>query len=146
MLPVLRRSTPTTWEDRWDWPPREMIRWLNELVEPGTSQSTLTGAYPVDMREDDKNVYVDAELPGFDKQEINVTLEDGALNISAERKAEEETGTSHLKERRYTRVQRRFSLPASVDESKVDAKYENGVLHLKMPKTPEEKPRRIKVA
>lgn len=104
------------------------------------------GAYPVDIREDDENLYVDAELPGFRKEEVQVTLEKGLLNIRAERKAEEFSGTRHLDERRFNRVNRRFTLPADIDETQVEARFENGLLHLKLQKTAETQPRKIDIS
>jgi HSP20 family protein len=89
-------------------------------------------------------VFVDAELPGFRKDEIDLTLEGGVLTITAERKQEPKK-TEHLTERRYTRVQRSFALPTSVDESAVDAKLEGGVLKLKLAKHDEVKPHKIEV-
>lgn len=65
--------------------------------------------------------------------------------IAAERKSEEPKGTKHLSERRYTRVERSFTLPSDVDESQIDAKLEKGVLHLEMPKTEQAKRKRIEV-
>jgi HSP20 family protein len=109
------------------------------------SGQPLTGVYPVDVREDDEHLYVEAELPGFQKNEIDVNLEGGVLSISAERTPEEFTGTRHLDERRYTRVQRSFALPTSVDDSDVDAKFEDGLLKLTLDKKPESRRRKITV-
>lgn len=107
----------------------------------------VAGSYPVDIHEDQDFIYVDAELPGFTRDDVNVTLEKGVLSIAAERK-EEENGESkhqHLKERRFRRVQRAFKIPGTVDEGKVDATLTDGVLHLKLHKREEVKPRRIEV-
>jgi len=142
MLPALRHNRrvwlPTRWLDR------EFDRLFDGF--PGDVEPATPGAYPADIWEDDDNVYVEAEMPGFERDEINVTLEDGILNIAAERKNEEEKGTRHLTERRYTQVRRSFSLPTAVDDAKVGAKLENGLLHLTLPKRAEVKPRRIKIA
>jgi len=108
-------------------------------------EATSLGAYPVDIHEDDDHVYVEAELPGFDKDEVEVTLENGILRINAERKSEEKKGQPHLTERRFTRVSRAFSLPTTVDEGKVDAKLNDGVLNLTLDKRDEVKPRKIQV-
>ena len=105
-----------------------------------------TAAYPVDIHEDSQAVYVEAELPGFKKEEIDVSFEKGVLRIVAERKSNQEKrekGKAHLLERRYTRVSRAFALPAEVDDNKVDAKLDGGVLALKFHKREEVKPRRI---
>jgi HSP20 family protein len=107
-------------------------------------QEATEGAYPVDIHEDEQHVYVEAELPGFTKDQINVTLENGVLQIAAERKAETH-GQTHLNERRITKVTRRFSIPNTVDDQKVQARLDSGVLHLTLQKRDEVLPRRIEV-
>jgi HSP20 family protein len=121
---------------------RALDRWLGE----GTETDGL-GKYPVDVREDANHLYVDAEVPGFKAEEINVTFEKGVLSITAERKpvTEKTDAQTHLAERRYTKVSRSFTIPGPVDENKIEAKLENGVLHLTLHKREEAKPRRIEV-
>lgn len=107
----------------------------------------LTVAYPVDISEKDGQILVDAEMPGFSKNEIDVTVENGILKISAERKEEKTTGKKHhLHERHYARVERQLALPCEVDDAKAMTKFENGVLHLTMPKVSETRGRKIKVS
>jgi HSP20 family protein len=106
--------------------------------------------YGVDVREDADHLYVEAELPGFKKDEIDVTLENQTLTISAERKSEtkeggEKKGDWLLRERRYSRFLRSFTLPPTVDDQKVDAKLNDGVLTITLNKREETKPRRITV-
>ena len=102
----------------------------------GHTEADLTAAYPVDIREDDKSIYVDAEMPGFKREEINVTLEEGVLSITAERKTEEEKKDqkSHLHERCYTRVERSFRMPTAIEAGKVAAELKDGVLHVTLQK------------
>jgi len=107
-----------------------------------------TAAYPCDIREENGQIIVDAELPGFKKEEIKVTLDNGVLNISADHKEEhqkKDDGHSYLHERQYRRIQRTFTLPAAVNESKVDASLKNGVLHLKIDKNKESKTHEIAI-
>jgi len=114
-------------------------RWFDDETE-------VTGTYPVDIREDDDHVYVEAELPGFTKDQVNATFEKGVLSIVAERKPEKpKEGQTHVAERRFTRVARSFTLPNTVDENKIEAQLADGVLHLKLSKREEVKPRRIDV-
>ena len=103
--------------------------------------------YGVDVREDGDHFYVEAELPGFKKNEIDITLENQTLTITAERGGEEkqEKGEYLLQERRFSRFQRSFTLPPTVDEGKVDAKLQDGVLHIPLNKREETKPRKIQV-
>lgn len=104
--------------------------------------------YGVDVREDPDHLYVEAEVPGFKKEEIDITLENSTLTITAERNpqaSEDQKGDWLLRERRYTRFSRSFTLPPTVDESTVDAKLDNGVLKITLNKREETKPRKITV-
>ncbi|MFW6060455.1 MAG: Hsp20/alpha crystallin family protein [Phycisphaeraceae bacterium] len=141
MLPTTRRG-----ETPFDLMQREFDRLADwPWAWRGGNGGQLTAAYPVDIREDDNHVYVEAELPGFKKDEIEVTMEQGILTINASRKQEERQGEEHLTERRFTRVSRSFRLPTPVDEGNIDAHLEEGVLTLTLPKREEVKPRRIEV-
>jgi HSP20 family protein len=111
----------------------------------GMWREDMLGDYPVDIHEEDGEIQVDAELPGFKPDEVDVRLENGRLYINAERDTGTKKGTAHVNERRFTRVNRTFTLPAKVDEEKVNANMENGVLHLTMPKKENEQSRRIEV-
>jgi HSP20 family protein len=104
--------------------------------------------YGVDVREDADHLYVEAELPGFKKEEVDITLENQTLTISAERreKADEKKGDWLLNERRYTRFLRSFTLPTTISEQAVNAKLENGVLAVTLDKREETKPRKITVS
>jgi HSP20 family protein len=141
MLPVsVRRG------ERWlepTWFDRELGRMFRRFWGEELPSGDLTGAYPVDIEEDDEAVTVEAELPGFKPEEVDVSLDDGRLNITAERKPEEKKGKTHLSERRFVRVERSFTLPTAVDQEKAEAKLEGGVLHLRLPKAEESKPRRV---
>jgi HSP20 family protein len=105
--------------------------------------------YAVDVREDADHIYVEAELPGYKKNDVEITLENQTLTIAAERKEEqkqEQKGQMLLHERRYSRFLRAFTLPPTVDDSKVDAKLADGVLTVTLNKREETKPRKITVA
>src|SRR3954465_12017228 len=106
--------------------------------------------YAVDVREDADHLYVEAELPGFRKEDVDITLENQTLTISAERRSESKQGDQKkgdllLHERRYTRFLRSFTLPPTVDEGSVNARLQDGVLTLTITKREETKPRKIKV-
>jgi len=114
----------------------------------GGSRANWMAPYGVDIREDQDHLYVEADLPGFKKDEVDITLENQTLTISAEHRPEatEETkGDWLLNERRYARFLRSFTLPPTVDESKVDAKLADGVLRVILNKREETKPRKIQV-
>lgn len=110
---------------------------------------TDTGAsYPVDVREDGDHYYIDAELPGFNKDEIDITVEKNVLTLSAEHKAEsnQQQGEYLVNERRRQSVTRSFRLPPTVDDGSASANLVNGVLTLTLKKREEIKPRKITVA
>src|SRR5438876_12238853 len=108
---------------------------------------TYLAPFGVDVREDADHIYVEAELPGFKKEDVDITLENQTLTISAEHKeTTEKKGDYLLNERRYQRFLRSFTLPPTVDEKKVDAKLNDGVLNITLNKREETKPRKIQVA
>jgi len=84
-------------------------------------------------------------MPGFGKDDINVSINDDFLTIQAERTSEAPKGRPYLNERSFARVQRTLRLPSTVDPDSVDAKLENGVLHMEMKKSETERTRRIEV-
>ena len=136
-----------TFNKVWD-NPLEMLRDVDRAIGNRFNFDTgdLTAQYPVDIHEDDDDLTVEAELPGFAKEEVDVNIDQGVLTISAERKvAERPEGTMHVHERKYLRVARKFTLPTSVDPTNVDAKLADGVLTLKLSKRDEVKPRKINV-
>lgn len=131
---------------------REFDSLLGRLVSGrDTRDGNYFAPYAVDVREDGDHVYVEAELPGFKKDEVDITLENQTLTIAAERKAENKQGNGSpgellLHERRYTRFLRSFNLPPTVDEQTVNAKLSDGVLTITLNKREETKPRKIKVS
>lgn len=108
--------------------------------------------YSVDVREDADHLYVEAELPGFKKGDVDITLENQTLTIAAERGEAKNEGDGQkkgdwlLRERRYTRFLRSFTLPATISDQKCDAKLTDGVLTITLDKREETKPRKIQVS
>jgi HSP20 family protein len=106
--------------------------------------------YGVDVREDADHLYVEAELPGFKKDEVDVTLENQTLTISAVHSQESENqnggkGEYLLRERRYNRFLRSFTLPPTVNDQKVQAKLNDGILTITLDKREETKPRKVQI-
>lgn len=102
----------------------------------------------VDVHEDDKAYTVHAEIPGVKKEDIHVTVDGGQLAISAEVKNEKEVkdGSKVLRsERYYGRVSRSFALGQDVDDGAAEAKYDNGVLELRLPKRTTAKTRSLTI-
>ncbi len=93
----------------------------------------------LDMSENETSIIIEAELPGLDIKDVEVTFENGILSISGEKKWEgrEEKANYHLMERRHGSFHRALRLPESVDGDKVEAKFDKGVLRVMLPKKPE---------
>ncbi|XAM00802.1 Hsp20/alpha crystallin family protein [Phycisphaeraceae bacterium D3-23] len=102
----------------------------------GQSGDGITASYPADLRADGDKIVVDAEVPGFSKDEVTANLADGTLHIVAEHKEEKKKdGRHYLHERHYRRVERSISLPDEVDPDSIDAHLKDGVLHVEMKRT-----------
>jgi HSP20 family protein len=112
-------------------------------------EAPLTGWAPaLDVHEDKDNFIVRLEVPGMKREDIEVSLQEGALVISGERKEAplgEET-TVHRQERYYGKFSRVLTLPAAVAGDKVKAQYKDGILTVTLPKAEEAKPKTIAVS
>ena len=111
-------------------------RWFGEAAEPA-----------VDIYEDGDNLVLKAEMPGMKREDIEIKLVDNVVTISGERKKEEK-----VEEKDYYRIERRsgsffrsFRLPVDVKHEEIVAKFRNGMLELKLPKTDKAKNREFKV-
>jgi HSP20 family protein len=104
-------------------------------------------APPLDMIETEKTISLKLDLPGVSPKEIDVQVSGNQLIVSGERKEErEEKGeTFHRVERRTGRFSRSILLPCDVQDDKVDAKYQDGVLKITLPKTSEATTRHIEI-
>ena len=108
----------------------------------------LVGAFPpVNVWEDPDTVHVEAELPGLDLKDLEIYVTGGnQLTIKGERKSQlPEKGVRHREERAYGAFSRVLTLPFPVDADKVDARFDNGVLLVNLPKHEAAKPRKINV-
>jgi len=119
---------------------------IAELANPSRLLSGWTPA--LDVYEDKDNLFVKVELPGLKKEQIDISLHDGSLSISGERKGEEEhqEGEVYRAERYYGRFQRTVTLPTPVASERVKAQYKDGILTVTLPKTEEAKPKHIDVS
>jgi HSP20 family protein len=139
------------------WNPFERLSSLrdevNRLFEGASSTSAPdTGLFTewapaLDVLQDRDNVYVKVELPGLKKDEIDISVQEGILSVSGERKQESEAteGGSFRSERFFGRFHRSVALPASVDNARVTASYKDGILAVTLPKAEEAKPKQIEV-
>ncbi|MDH4128324.1 MAG: Hsp20/alpha crystallin family protein [Spirochaetota bacterium] len=101
----------------------------------------------VDVKEDEKAIYVEAELPGMDEKDINIELKDNVLTLKGEKKEETESkdkGEYRL-ERRYGSFERSFNLPADVLVDKIKASYKKGILKIELPKDETKTSKKLKI-
>ena len=138
----------------WD-PFRELTDFASLLRSPGVKSELAragTGdwAPAVDIAEDDESYIISADLPEVKKEDVNVSVENGYLTISGERRHESEDEDSNKKfhrvERSYGSYMRRFGVPDHVDAENIKASFQDGVLQVTLPKIEiEEKPGKIDV-
>ena len=141
---------------RWD-PFRDLITLrekMNRLFEDtfatrGEEKDLMASTWTpsVDIYETENEVVLTAEIPGIEDQDIEIKLEDSTLSIKGERKLEKETKEEnyHRIERAYGTFYRSFTIPHNVDQDKIQAEHENGVLKITMPRKPELKPQKVKI-
>lgn len=101
----------------------------------------------VDIFETENELILTAEVPGIEDKDIEIKIEDNTLSLKGERKFEKETKEEnyHRIERAYGSFYRSFTLPNYIDQDKIRAEHQNGVLKITMPKKAELKPRKVKV-
>lgn len=132
------RPTATAPYDPFHLMHERMDRMFEDLFGPLVTADAVTPLAPrIDVVETDKEFRFTAELPGVDDKEVEVTLSEGMLTIKGEKKSEtkeEKEGSVIRMERRFGSFQRSFSLPKNVDDTKVGATFDKGVLTVTVPK------------
>lgn len=139
--------------DLWNWPAADSLQILqqgiNRFFEVAEENGNAVNGWnpALDIHEDKDSLIVTAELPGMKKNEIDISIHEGVLTITGERKYEKTSeGTSVSRsERFYGRFQRSVNLPKKVDVDQVKAAYKDGILSISLPKAAEAKPRQIEV-
>lgn len=108
---------------------------------------TSTWFAPTDVSEDENSLRITMELPGVDPNDVRLSLENNILTIRGEKKQqlEEDHERIHRFERTYGMFERTFVLPNTVDVDRIDARHENGILFVTLPKAERAKPREIRV-
>ncbi|HNQ73802.1 MAG TPA: Hsp20/alpha crystallin family protein [Verrucomicrobiota bacterium] len=151
---IVKWQTPTLA----NWPSLGRLSDLRDEIDrffdspfPGLTRTSdlLAGWTPaLDVYEDKDSYTVKAELPGMKKEDIEVSLHEGLLSISGERKSEakKEDAEVYRSERFVGRFQRTVTLPAPVTADKVKAAYKDGILTITLPKSEEAKPKQINVS
>jgi HSP20 family protein len=130
-----------------------MARLHREVDRLFSDSFTMAGGrtapnYPaINVWTNEDGAVVTAELPGVDANDIDISVVNDSLTLSGERKVEglEEGNQYHRRERGYGKFNRTFQLPFKVEADNVDALFENGILHLSLPRAEADKPRKITV-
>ena len=122
----------------------------DELFSPSTGRGGSAGLAwlpRVDIVERNDRIEVAMDLPGMQAEEIGLTLENNVLTISGTRSRHEEEseGQMHVAERLYGSFTRSFAVPFEVNGDEIEARYENGVLQVSLPKAEQARPRRIEI-
>ena len=126
----------------------EMLGGLSRRRGSQGGQQISQWAPAMDVLTKDNNLVIRAELPGVKPEDVDITLQNGVLTISGEHKAdqEEERGSYHVRERRYGSFRRNMTLPEGTDESKIHARFEDGVLEVTVENAAiEQAPKRIEI-
>lgn len=125
----------------------ELAKMFDEAVAGGGRR--MNWAPVVDIHEDEREIAIAVELPGLRPDQVEVTCENGVLNIRGEktedRKENDQTRRYHLIERMYGGFSRSFQLPQGLDESEIEATFAHGVLTVHVPKAALPQPRKIQV-
>jgi HSP20 family protein len=126
---------------------KDLEKFLGMNQNGDSAIATSTWIPAVDIKEEVDRFLIEADIPGVDPKDIEISMESGVLTIRGERKAEQlEEGKGYKRvERAYGTFYRRFSLPDTADAEKVSASGKNGVLQITIPKKPVAQPRKIVV-
>jgi HSP20 family protein len=126
---------------------REIDRLFEDTFSRGDGMNTWSPA--VDVAETEKELRLDLELPGIRPEDVEVTADNGVLTVrgqkNSERKENDEQSRYHLIERSYGSFTRSFQLPQGLDESKIEADCEHGILSVRIPKVALPQPRKIQI-
>jgi HSP20 family protein len=130
-----------------------MERLFNEFMGRSlrgmADETSASGAWSpaVNILEKEEGIVISADLPGLKAEDVEVTVDNGVLTIKGQRSFEEasEGQTYHRVERWYGSFERSFTVPNSVDPSKIEARFVNGEMSITLPKREESKPRSVKV-
>lgn len=127
----------------------DMDRLVGSIFPEAMNGNTGVWLMPAEVVETEDGIRFDVELPGCGPDDVEVTLENNVLTITAEKKLQREEGRKdsdyRLFERRYGRFQRSFNVPPTVRGDECQARFENGVLMVRLPKAEEARPRRIRI-
>jgi len=125
----------------------EMNRYFS-LTRAGAANQEQDWMPAVDIREEDSRYLLTADIPGVDRKDVEITLEEGVLTVKGERSTKTEVAEEgyRRRERTYGTFMRQFTLPETVDTGSISATASDGVLEIEIPKQDKPEPRRITVS
>lgn len=125
-------------------PWRRSANWANACLAPYWDSRT---AMPVDVKDQEDAIVIQASVPGFEPDDVNITVESNVLTIHAEQQTETQAEHEgyYLSERYQGAVERSFRLPDTVNGDEIQAELKHGILTQSVPKSPEAEPVKIKV-
>ena len=127
---------------------REIDRLFDDAFGGTASRNGTMWAPPVDVRESQNELTLSLEVPGVSPDQIELTIDNGILTVKGEKREERKEGDEgqyHMLERTYGSFTRSFQLPKSLDESKIEAKHEHGILTIRIPKAALPQPKKIAI-
>ena len=148
----MTRTQMSRWNPTTAWlesdPFRLMEGFFNGEVGRGEELSNRPWRPAVDIRESGEAYVVSAELPGLNREDVQITIENNVLKLTGERRFEKEVKEEeyHRVERAYGSFSRAFALPTRVDPARVEAAFKDGILTITVPKAAEARPRKIEIA
>jgi len=126
---------------------REIDRLFEDTFGRGDGMNSWTPA--VDVRETESELTLEVELPGIQPEDVDITAENGVLTLRGEKRSERKEGDEgsryHMVERSYGSFVRSFQLPPGLDDSKIEASYNDGILSVQIPRTALPQPRKIQI-
>ena len=127
---------------------REIDRLFDDAFGGAAARNGTMWAPPVDVRESQNELTLSLEVPGVSPDQIELTIDNGILTVKGEKREERKEGDEgqyHVLERTYGTFTRSFQLPKSLDESKIEAKHEHGILTIRIPKAALPQPKKIAI-
>lgn len=127
-----------------------LSREFDEIVErvfgtPAKSGTPNAHSIPLSAWEENDQIHMQFDLPGFPRESLEVSLHDGVLKVAGERKGPSEEVKGLRNERYWGRFERTLTVPDTLDPERIEASYTDGVLHITLYKKPETQPRKIEI-
>jgi HSP20 family protein len=121
---------------------------FESFLDSFNTMSNVNWSPSVDLEETKNDYIIHAELPGMNKKDIDISVENDVLTISGEKKERVQTKDSNclISEIMSGHFSRSFRLPAQIDSEKIEAKWDNGILVVKIPKSEVAKPKKIQIS